>query len=151
MSPSDAGKSLVRALVDRSAPVFDNWSESTASVWLRAGFSCEYCDRYLLESYDSYRLADVEHILPKEVYGECRENGLALACRVCNLLKLRIDIGNADLWERLDNGCANTRQVLVRDYRDRIAQMREEKELALKELRAYVEQSGCLAHPLSPS
>lgn len=72
------------ALALKSLPGAD-WSIETASVWLAAHFNCEYCGLFLLDSPDSYKQGEVDHIVPKVADGGENEENLALACRPCNV------------------------------------------------------------------
>lgn len=62
-------------------------TKSTAEIAERAGYKCEYCDLDLLESVASYKLFEIDHIIPKsKIEGDPDElTNLVLSCRICNV------------------------------------------------------------------
>lgn len=62
-----------------------DWSESTARVYLRAKFRCEYCDLNFLESPVNFKQIEVDHIVPRSAGGTESEENLAAVCRTCNV------------------------------------------------------------------
>lgn len=60
------------------------WSAIAARRALRANFQCEYCDRDLLASVDSYKMWEEDHIVPLSAGGSNEDSNIAIACRVCN-------------------------------------------------------------------
>lgn len=73
--------------LERAASVVDQlratnkWSPLAIYLGFRADFKCEYCGRDLLESVDSYKLREHDHI---SAGGPDEPGNLALACLVCN-------------------------------------------------------------------
>lgn len=63
------------------------WAEWIIDVAVRAEFRCEYCDKNLIASVDSYREWQHDHIIPKRVRSENQDDidNLALSCRLCNV------------------------------------------------------------------
>jgi hypothetical protein len=61
------------------------WSEQTAQVAERADYHCEYCDLDLLATPESYKLFEIDHIVPLCAKGAAADfENLALSCRHCN-------------------------------------------------------------------
>lgn len=76
---------LVKELVDVAG-----FSREAALVGVRAGFACEYCGRYLLDSIDDYDIWEQDHIVPVSKTPEPPKEDashMALACRLCNKIK----------------------------------------------------------------
>jgi len=51
---------------------------------IRADFKCEYCNKDLLDSVDSYDSWQIDHIVPN---GDGDYENLAIACKTCNFAK----------------------------------------------------------------
>ena len=61
------------------------WWPETTKVAERAGYQCEYCGLDLLGSIESYKLFEIDHIVPVSKGGARADiDNLALACRHCN-------------------------------------------------------------------
>lgn len=119
--------------------MFDRWSKETAAVWVRAGFRCEYCDCDLLADHSKYRLADVDHILPKSRFGEPSSTlGLALCCRYCNLLKLTDVVGDEEQWRLLQSGDDEARTVLIAAFRELLTKKRAVYDEKIRRLRDVI-------------
>ena len=60
------------------------WGHRAATISIRAGFRCEYCDKDILGSVDSYYEFNEEHIVPISAGGLDEISNMALSCRTCN-------------------------------------------------------------------
>ncbi len=74
-------KKLMQALVDQG------WSQEQAELGIRAGFRCEYCDRYLLRTIEDYDAWQIDHIVPQSRGGSDGLDNKALVCKMCNFMK----------------------------------------------------------------
>jgi hypothetical protein len=103
------------------------WGLDQLFIGFQANFFCEYCGRDLLESADSYKLWEMDHIIPGE--GDDSSN-LALACLPCNCkFKNR-------WWRPSGNVGSGDRDGLVAEVKKYVAQRRQETDrevAALKE------------------
>ena len=80
----DSGDDVKNRLVSSSET--GNWGDGNAAVLgLRAGFNCEYCGKYLLQSVDNYVDWEADHIDPRSAGGPNNFDNLALSCRQCNV------------------------------------------------------------------
>jgi hypothetical protein len=52
-----------------------------------SGGRCVYCCRDLKADFDSFMLAEEEHLIPKGSPGSDDPENIVIACRVCNALK----------------------------------------------------------------
>jgi 5-methylcytosine-specific restriction endonuclease McrA len=68
-----------------------HWSAKMAWRGVKSGFCCIYCGGCFHDSVNSYREWSEDHLVPKSRGGGDEENNLVLACRTCNLIKLRWD------------------------------------------------------------
>jgi len=63
-----------------------NWSARAVRIGVRANFRCEYCDKDLLGSPESFKSWQEDHIVPKRTgIDPDDENNIALSCRECNV------------------------------------------------------------------
>ena len=68
----------------------------------RSGGRCVYCCRDLKADFDSFMMAEEEHLIPRGSPGADDPENIVIACRVCNALKRRFpanesfDIGRKD-------------------------------------------------------
>ena len=120
---------LVKQLLDTG-----KWSGLQARVGMRAGFRCEYCGLDLLASVGSYKLWQLEHIIPSRLKKERGEDpqdpeNLAISCKACNV----------DFKRGFDPsrhvGPNPTRMDLIQAVKAHIAPRRERCELELAHLR----------------
>jgi hypothetical protein len=84
----------------RKQPPLKHWGEHDLPRWLRDGCKCVYCDRDLLESYETaYYDSAYDHLLPKSAYKELESHdlNLVLCCWPCNKMKASWD---ANKWSR---------------------------------------------------
>jgi 5-methylcytosine-specific restriction endonuclease McrA len=95
------------------------WSRGTAELGERANYRCEYCDRDFLESAESYKLWQVDHIVPISAGGDpVDQNNMAIACKQCNWdFKSRWD-------PREDVGSNATREQLISAVRNHISKQK---------------------------
>lgn len=67
------------------------WGEKDLRIWLRDSFKCAYCDKDLLQDYETaYYDYSYDHLLPKSAYKELEsavELNLVLSCWACNKMK----------------------------------------------------------------
>lgn len=63
-----------------------NWDETNVKIALRAKCKCEYCGKNMLESIDTYKLWQIDHIIPRHSGSENFESfdNKALSCTQCN-------------------------------------------------------------------
>src|SRR5215813_1270051 len=95
--------SLARQLLSNPIIKETNWvwgtkedQERYMAIWLRDKFQCVYCDRDMLESYDThYWFSHIDHLLPRsyEKYKELQNVkwNRVLSCCSCNGLKKDFD------------------------------------------------------------
>jgi hypothetical protein len=63
-----------------------NWSTRAVRIGIRAKFRCEYCDKDLLGSPESFKSWQEDHIIPKHAgIDPDDEDNIALSCRECNV------------------------------------------------------------------
>jgi len=99
------------------------WGEINSGAGVRANFCCEYCNKPMLGSLDSYYSWEIDHVIPGG--GDALDNS-ALACRTCNHLKHTF----------MPTG--NTREERISDARREIDRRRSEKVAELQKLREVV-------------
>ncbi len=107
---------------------------------LDSGFRCIYCDRYLLESIDSFDLWENDHLEPTSRGGEDNLQNMALSCRLCN--KIKRHWVPADLMS-LD------RAGRIRAAREYVEEGRRRKEAYLDSVKAILRENSEL--PREPS
>ncbi len=97
----------------------DRW----AAAFVDAKGRCEYCARDLLMDRLGYAVAELDHIIPQSKLGPDSGHNIALACRLCNIVKSG--------WTPVEEGesatelLANDRALLVQRVRERIARKME--------------------------
>jgi len=107
---------IVKALVATG-----KWSHETAELGVAAGFKCEYCGKDFLDSPDTYKLWQVDHIIPRRADGEDKAENKAIACRQCNMdFKSRWNPLNA-----FPKGLNPTREELIEAVRRYVKGRRE--------------------------
>lgn len=52
-----------------------------------SGHRCVYCCRDLLADFDSFMLAEEDHLVPESKGGTDSQDNIVIACAVCNRLK----------------------------------------------------------------
>ena len=108
------------------------WSREQVLLGLRAGFQCEYCDRHLLESPDSYKLWQQDHIVPLRSGGKDEFENKVLACALCN-------VHFKNRWDpRVRVSAAGTRMDLLKACREYIKERREQTARELAEYKGIV-------------
>lgn len=109
------------------------WSAETARLGERAGYCCEYCDLDLLASAQSYKLWQVDHIVPVSCGGDLSSpSNLAVTCKTCNW-----DWKHS--WDpRTEVGQDATRDELIAAVRRHIAGKKAMTEAQLSEVREIV-------------
>lgn len=98
-------------------------------IAIRANFKCEYCDKDLLESVDSYDSWQIDHIVPD---GNDDLENLALACKTCNFMKRH---SGKNILENL-----KTRSEKVAFSRKLVTERRKKKEETLKKVRVFAQE-----------
>jgi 5-methylcytosine-specific restriction endonuclease McrA len=100
-------------------------------AFVRDNFRCVYCEKDILESFDSFAASHLDHLKPESARGPCEDVwNRVTACGVCNSLKGAYDpvpgeqvteanfaaaVANArDYIQKKRNGEANT--SYFRDY-----------------------------------
>jgi 5-methylcytosine-specific restriction endonuclease McrA len=63
------------------------WHEHHARVGAIAKFHCEYCNRDMLGSIESYDSWQLDHIIPSSQHGSDDIDNKALVCKTCNFMK----------------------------------------------------------------
>jgi hypothetical protein len=113
-------KEIIEALVATG------WIDKDARLGIRANFKCEYCDKDLLSSVESYKAWEKDHIIPKEQGGDDSDENLAISCNTCQF-KIK---GRWNPKEVCENGA--TRDELIKAVRIYIAKKRTDllKEVA---------------------
>jgi hypothetical protein len=107
----------------------NKWSPLAIYLGFRADFKCEYCGRDLLESVDSYKLWEHDHISPG---GADEPDNLALACLICNC-KLK------NRWWKPDiTGGSGSREDRINQVRLFLADRRAALEPELDKIRTLV-------------
>jgi hypothetical protein len=92
-----------------------NWYAWEIEVFRRAKGNCEYCDKYLMASSDSfYYDRHFDHIRPDE--GNGVEN-MAVACKTCNFIKRDQKFAGSSRVEIIANARAYIRSVRERNDR----------------------------------
>ncbi len=84
----------------RKQPSLQHWGDRDLPRWLRDKCKCSYCDRDLLESFETaYYDTTYDHLLPKSAYKELESHdlNLVLCCWPCNKMKSTWD---ANRWSR---------------------------------------------------
>lgn len=108
------------------------WGERDILVGIRAKFHCEYCGKYLLESVESYKEWNIDHIIPKIAGGKDTDENLALSCRTCNVsLKSRVNL--------FDEKTKLSREEKVSIIKDYVTEKRKEVEKEVMLYRTIVE------------
>ena len=89
----------ITELIDLLVEKF-GWSQEQVNCGFRARFHCEYCDKYLLESYEAYDQWQIDHIIPQSTFKKGFDINsylnMAVSCKLCNFIK-----GNWDGLETL--------------------------------------------------
>ena len=67
-----------------------NWHDWEKRVFLRAKGHCEYCNKNMMESSDTfYHFRNFDHIQPNGINDD---DNMAVACRACNNMKRHTSI-----------------------------------------------------------
>lgn len=125
------------------------FSSSSARLWVRARFACEYCNHSLLDRLLEYQSFNYDHVLPRMRYpahpilrlhtlalfdtrytlSDEDLNCFALSCRLCNALKGRFD-GNANepIFDGQGPLSTETRVTLIDRIRAYVQPLRGEHE-----------------------
>lgn len=106
------------------------WSQEDLFLWLRDGCRCVYCDRDMLESYDTlFYQSGYDHLLPQKDYPglvNCKWNKV-LACRPCNTIKHTFDpsrrVANPKLYSADSPPNESERLELIARAKEYIEQM----------------------------
>lgn len=88
-------------------------------AFVRDGARCVYCDRDIMESYDSFAASCLDHLKPKSRGGPCNDPwNRVTSCVVCNNLKGAFDPTD-DCLVTPDNfaGCVDRAREYVREKR----------------------------------
>ncbi len=80
---------------------------------------CVYCGKWMLSDFDTFMLAEEDHLLPTKEGGCSDERNIVISCRVCNLLKGSLSAGK-DLYE-------SDRADYIQNVRDHIARRRADR------------------------
>ncbi len=124
---SDPSDDLRRLLVSRY-----RFGSNMVDIAWRAHFKCEYCDKDLLGSVDTYEWHwEREHVVPTKHGGEDALHNWALACRTCNQFKGVWD-PRSDAVDPLD------RDALVASARAYIQRRRAERGAELDIVRGLI-------------
>lgn len=62
-------------------------SEFFSDVFERDKRRCVYCGRDLMSDFDTFMLAQEDHLIPKSKGGPHESENIVTSCMVCNLLK----------------------------------------------------------------
>ena len=89
-------------------------------------YRCIYCGLDYLATYNEYRSAELDHIIPQSADGEHNYENIAVCCRTCNLLKC--DFVPA----------GRTREERLADARRYIQEARNQYEAEVAEIRHLV-------------
>lgn len=120
-------KDVVAALVATG-----KWSEETAWLGEEASYRCEYCHHDLLSSADSYKLWQVDHIVPTSKGGQDDRSNKAIACKPCNW-----DFKSH--WDpRTVAGTGATREELLEAVRVYVRERRERTEEEVSAVRRII-------------
>jgi hypothetical protein len=118
------------------------WNAATLAFWLRDGCRCVYCERNMLESYDTaYYNSTVDHLLPVSTFPELQnvEWNRVLACRACNGFKGAWDANVPLLYVKgTQTITADDRQVLFERAKGFVADKRRTREELFKQEHALV-------------
>jgi len=57
------------------------------NIFPRDNYRCVYCGRWMLLDFDTFMLAEEDHLLPRRDGGADDETNRVVACRICNMLK----------------------------------------------------------------
>lgn len=110
------------------------WDTTQIKLAIRSKCKCEYCDKDLFESADSYMSWEKEHIIPKSSNVENFDyedfDNLAISCFQCNT-KFKNRYFNP-AKEIGDNKSREEYILVIREY---VKNKREKKEAALTEMR----------------
>ena len=101
------------------------WSLRTLNLAIETKFCCSYCDKFLLESVDTYYDFNVDHIVPASKGGTDDVSNLTIACRTCNYLKR-----SSNPAERLSP--AAIKNELIAEARKQVQEARTEKSSKIK-------------------
>ncbi|QXP71268.1 HNH endonuclease [Polaribacter sp. R2A056_3_33] len=107
------------------------WDHTNIDLGLRANCKCEYCDKYLFESVDNYKLWQVDHIIPKISGYKDVENfdNKAISCVQCNT-------AFKGKWNPADQiGYNKIRENYIEVIRKYIKEKRTKKEAELSEIK----------------
>lgn len=113
-----------------------NWSSEQVKLAIRAKCKCEYCGKDMFESIDSYKLWQVDHIIPRSSgYEMCEEfDNKAIACTQCNK-----DIKGR--WNPVGEiGESKTRDEYIKATKEYIKEKRDAKSLELNEIKRLYKQ-----------
>jgi hypothetical protein len=144
------------------------FSVNSARLWVRARFSCEYCEHRLLDTVLEYQSFNYDHVLPRTRYQSHPVLGLptsalfdpghtfsdedllffALSCCLCNRIKGSFDanahaplyLGHGPLFE-------DQRTRLILRARDYILPIRGEHEQMRTRIQDLVRNSGRVPEP----
>ncbi|GAB6091720.1 HNH endonuclease [Spirochaeta dissipatitropha] len=110
------------------------WGERDILVGIRAKFHCEYCGKYLLDSVESYKEWNIDHIIPKNAGGKDSDENLALSCRTCNVsLKSRVN-----LFDEKTKLSRDEKILVIKKY---VSEKRKDVEKEITKYRNIVEKT----------
>ena len=112
------------------------WDVRTLAIWLRDECKCVYCQRDMLESFDTtYYAWSFEHLLPRSKYPELDHASwnMMLACRACNGLKHEWDPNTPDsntapLYVKGSQPTEEERSVLIERAKTHVSEKRRIRE-----------------------
>lgn len=94
------------------------WGAWVIEIAVRAHFRCEYCDRDLLASADTYKEWQHDHIVPQRVEKNDELDNMALSCRTCN-------VNFKGKWDPRNHLSGNpSREELIQATRNYVAKKR---------------------------
>lgn len=60
------------------------WDDQSIDLGIRFDFRCHYCGKDLLDTVESFKSWEKDHVVPLNSGGKDTDHNLVLACRLCN-------------------------------------------------------------------
>lgn len=110
------------------------WGRLDAEMGVEADFKCQYCGKGLLDTVDSYKEWQTDHLIPASAGGKDEKDNYVICCRTCNFIKGR--------WNPACEHSVSkpTRSQLIQSARKHIEQKRLDNERALDEFNRIIAQ-----------